>query len=61
LRLQGLALRSVPDSGTITKYFALAFRLPRFWHAPPTFSKHDGARFLHSDITHVDRTGWLGM
>jgi len=30
LRLRGLALRSVPDSGTITKYFGACFRLPRF-------------------------------
>src|SRR5262249_1674007 len=28
LTLQGTALRSMPDSGTITKYFALAFPLP---------------------------------
>jgi len=28
LTLQGIALRSMPDSGTITKYFALAFPLP---------------------------------
>jgi len=32
-----------------------------FGTRPPIVSKHDGARFLHSDITHVDRTGWLGM